>query len=366
MRPLRPRKVARLLVTVAASVAVCWMIIEWKLRDGLFEHRTFKPRPSTREQSVYIAAMFHQSERVLPSFIDNLMHMIPNFHSTFISIVENGSTDNTKRILEELDSRLTELKIPHNITTSTAVKAYNERISYLSGHRNSALFNMYDQHARLQIRYDKLIFFNDIMYDPVDFMRMFEAPSLAGNGGYDAICGMDYYSTFYDNFATRESQYHTPSISQDKGAIGGLKPDSWRPHFYSTERQRLFAAHELIPVFSCWNGVAIFKTEPFYRHHLHFRALSDGKSRQTRGFDASECCLIHADIRAHNPHARIYIDPNFIVRYRPQSWGEWASWWIGYLRPLWTHPFTPLQPSAELVTEARRLQALAKEQGFSD
>ena len=68
-----------------------------------------------------------------------------------------------------------------------------------------------------------------------------------------------------------------------------------------------------VPVQSCWNGIVVFDSVPFYEpHKLEFRGISDELALQH--VEASECCLIHAD-NPLTPTQGVWLNPDVRVGY---------------------------------------------------
>lgn len=267
------------------------------------------------DQCVFIAIMLYNSEEILTEIMDQLNDLSERFRRcVHISIVENESHDRTPELLTAFGKTLSQRNISHSIQFPALKRttSYKDRINYLSTLRNIALRPL----RRSTVRYDKLIFLNDVIFSVDDFMRMFMRPD------YDAICGMDFTYRFYDHFATRESMYNR----WDSTTAQLLDP--WPPFFHSTDKQLLFMRNQLIPVFSCWGGAAVFDARPFQENNeslLRFRSLNTTKLQRGR---ASECCLIFSDLYRLGKN-RTLIDPSFTTRYHRQTILEWIVYKFG-------------------------------------
>jgi len=170
-------------------------------------------------------------------------------------------------------------------------KSFVRRIPYLASLRNKLLEPLQEFQV-VGRKFDKVIFFNDVVFRFHDILELLYTKSL----NYDAVCGMDYYYQFYDLFATRDIE--------GKPFGSGLFP-------YAEHRptQKLFYHDEPVPVQSCWNGVAIYNAEVF-RQGVLFRALDPEKELVEN--EASECCLINIDIREKG-FSSIFINPKVKV-----------------------------------------------------
>jgi hypothetical protein len=72
-------------------------------------------------------------------------------------------------------------------------------------------------------------------------------------------------------------------------------------------REALQGATDAVPVLSCWGGIVAFQAKVFTKKDpVLFRSSKEPY------WDASECCLIHADI--HAPNAT-YMNPYIRVTY---------------------------------------------------
>lgn len=113
---------------------------------------------------------------------------------------------------------------------------------------------------------------------------------------------MDYKHAplYYDTFALRDDM--------------GLKTISqhW-PWFQSPVSREAAEKNAPIPVTSCWNGVVVFDSAPFYANpRLQFRGIED--SLADFHLEGSECCLIHADNYLTSERG-VWLNPNVRVGY---------------------------------------------------
>lgn len=200
---------------------------------------------------------------------------------------------------------------------------------------------------------------------------------------FDAICGMDYEWLFYDTLVTRElpppllSQFYPSEdtllqSSQNHGWEATFNPnpeddshygwplDPVYPHFrFNTTLSALSSSEGLVPVYSCWNGLIIVRTEPLYKHHVRFRSLSilPENNGEQRTYDASECCLLIADLHRWGYH-RILMHTRVRLSYSANGW-----WWTQLVMPWWQtlwwswkhHPEVPL-------AQSKRFQDMTKSQ----
>ncbi|KAJ2804486.1 hypothetical protein H4S07_004214, partial [Coemansia furcata] len=88
-----------------------------------------------KTEPVFVAANLHNSEKVLPNMAAQLLALADTLghNRTFISIYENGSSDRTKDILQQLNETLNALGIPHSIVADDTPKPEHvHRIEYLA------------------------------------------------------------------------------------------------------------------------------------------------------------------------------------------------------------------------------------------
>ena len=159
-----------------------------------------------------------------------------------------------------------------------------KRVAYLAEVRNRALLPLVD--GQKEIVYDKLLFLNDVIFDPVEAAQLLLSTNTDAHGhaSYRAACAVDFINPFkfYDTYATRDAQGYSmgvPFFPWFTTAGEGLS------------RRDVLAGKDAVRVKSCWGGMVAFDAKPFQTTQpLRFRATTD------MYWDASECCLIHADL----------------------------------------------------------------------
>ena len=171
-----------------------------------------------------------------------------------------------------------------------------KRIAFLAEVRNRALRPLYLDPS---IRYDKLLFINDVIFNPIDAANLLFSTNVnsEGRAQYDAACAVDFINPFkfYDTYATRDLE----------GFSMGIPFFPWFSNAgKSTSRQDVLAQKDAVRVRSCWGGMTAFDAKWFQGNGdladsnvaglqlspLHFRYEEDSF------WDASECCLIQADL----------------------------------------------------------------------
>lgn len=309
----------------------------------------------------------------------------------YVSIIESGSWDDTKDALRELDTQLGQLGIERTIIMSDTThedevnrtpgpneagwintprspdKKELRRIPYLSKIRNTVLAPLKAQEEQKKT-YSHVLWLNDVIFSVEDILRLLTT----NNGTFAAACALDFSRppAFYDTFALRDAS--------------GAKPitQTW-PYFLDARSRHAMMAGRDVPVQSCWNGVVLFDSTPFYAHTavkyakdaLTFRGIPDSLSLQH--LEASESCLIHIDNPLSkdlgvwmNPHVRVgyngaadaAIHPSFGMSPWPgklrRVWGIWGNRlvrWMGWGKR-WSEGWTVRQRVQRWVEEGERGQ----------
>ncbi|RKP20245.1 hypothetical protein ROZALSC1DRAFT_5427, partial [Rozella allomycis CSF55] len=180
----------------------------------------------------FIAANLHNNQEVLPKWCSTLLkfsNYVGN-QNVHVSIYESGSNDKTVELLEDFKSKLNERSISNSITLNGSTRGRRYRIDFLADVRNQALDSLY----QLNVKYDFIIFLNDVYFNLDDLLELI----MTRNGNYDAVCPMDYYWTFYDQFATRDSD-------------GNPASSEFFPYFSSPDTVREFRQFNPAPVYAC-------------------------------------------------------------------------------------------------------------------
>lgn len=266
--------------------------------------------------------------------------------NVFVSIYESGSIDNSKEMLEYLDSQLS-IRFPSlrkeirmdNTTHEDEINfgPYDEngtprhgwvlppkgtdgkklrRIPFLSRIRNISLLPLLKEQAAGRT-YDKILFLNDVVFTPADALTL-----LATNqGSYSAACALDfheetaYLAPYYDSFVLRDTN-HEPHMSLQF------------PYFRPSDSLNSMWQGRPTKVSACWNGMLFMDAAAFYGPRsdllpqpidstelgLPFRGVPD--SLASHHLEGSECCLIHTDYNTINPnHSGLYVNPSVRVAY---------------------------------------------------
>jgi hypothetical protein len=198
-----------------------------------------------------------------------------------------------------------------------------KRIAFLANVRNRALHSLSNSPS---VSYDKLLYINDVVFDPIDAVQLLFSTNIdaAGHAQYGAACALDFINPFkfYDTWATRDFEGYSMGVPffpwfSDAGE--------------GVSRRDVLDQTDAVRVRSCWGGMVAFEASWF----MGGVAASDGLDAvplrfryETDAFwDASECCLIHADL-THRRHGRngtsesgIFANPYVRVAYDSRTLG---------------------------------------------
>jgi hypothetical protein len=139
---------------------------------------------------------------------------------------------------------------------------------------------------------------------------------------------MDYINPikFYDRFAMRDNEYYETGIPFFPWFIAGEgKSESWHD---------VMAEKDAVRVKSCWGGMVAFEAKWFRKDTLQGeQSPLRFRSEPDTFWDASECCLIHADLghliqqSGQETPAQIFVNPFVRVSYDANTFG-----WLEFTR----------------------------------
>ena len=308
-------------------------------------------RANIDNQKIFIAASIYDKGGHLVKGewgrrVIQLLNLLGN-RNTFLSIYENDGGPDARDALETFKEEVEcnkefvfeehlSLEYLPNVTLQDGSKRI-KRIAYLAEVRNQALEPLNDDP---HVEYDKILFLNDIIFDPVDAVQLLFSTNMdeTGRASYDAACGVDFINPFkfYDTFATRDIEGYSmgvPFFPWYSNAGKGMS------------RQDVLDGKDAVRVKSCWSGMVAFDARFFihtqppgngnnptdhiqdFSEPLRFRALPD------RDWDASECCLIHADLLGSNSKSNAWNDSGIYQNpYVRVAYGSWTLWWLPITR----------------------------------
>ncbi len=300
-------------------------------------------RGNLSQQKVFIAATLFDPGGLLAggAWADNVLQLISLLgpDNTFLSIYENDSGPEAQHALSELGTRVPcnhslvfEEHLGLDRVPSVTVPdgtSRVKRIAYLAEVRNKALMPLYNAVGL----FDKILYLNDVFFDPVDALQLLFSTNMneMGHADYRAACAVDFINPFkfYDTFATR-----------DLGGWGVGVP--FFPWFaYRGDKRShsdVVKGKDAVRVKACWGGMvafdaAFFQPRQAFGKPIPRTAGNESPSNITAPYrfrteqdlfwDASECCLIHADIQSPDPeNTGIYMNPFVRCAYdqRTLSW----------------------------------------------
>jgi hypothetical protein len=286
-------------------------------------------RGNVNNEKIFIASTMYDKNGTLAGgtwgrAIEDLVQLLGP-ENTFLSIYENDPDPLAKEALDGLGKRLacnTSMITEHlSLEDLPHISLPNgesgiKRMAFLSEVRNRALRPF---HQSDSVKFDKILFINDVMFNPLDAAQLLFSTNMnsSGHTQYDAACAMDFINPFkfYDTFATRDSEGYSmgvPFFPWFTNAGQGLS------------RQDVFDQKDAVRVQACWGGMVAFNATLFsdVESPLEFRYEED------IFWDASECCLIHADL-AHRRTIElgIFANPYIRVAYDSSTLG-----WLPYTR----------------------------------
>ena len=183
-----------------------------------------------------------------------------------------------------------------------------KRMAFLAQVRNKALEPL--EEAAERTRFDKILYLNDVIFDPVEASQLLFSTNHDDNGraSYRTACAVDFINPFkfYDTFASRDVA----------GFSMGVPFFPWFTNSgEGISRRDVLQGKDAVRVRSCWGGMVAFDAEPFLGSKpLKFRATQD------LYWDASECCLVNADLVGDShPQGEsdygVYMNPYVRVAY---------------------------------------------------
>ena len=284
----------------------------------------------------FLAFNFVNSSALLADFLPELKELLLKLgpDQVYVSIYENGSCDDTGNLLRGLVPWLKKYRVPHYVRVNQTLH-YNatltdlrtrpesvDRIQWMAMVRNAALARLYAGGLGLWPGVDpdrlRVVFFNDVHWKVSDFLTLLHT----NNQAYDIACAMDFYTTFYDTWVTRDIQ--------------GRVPSGVYPYLRERKSQRLLKEGKPIPVRACWNGLVVLKAQPFLMAGppVRFRHCGWGRGEKAKEGEepcyASECQLVCDDFRRHG-YTQVFMNPQVKVTYEKSDYSWHHQWWLSWV-----------------------------------
>ncbi|CDZ97271.1 Mannosyltransferase 1, CMT1 [Phaffia rhodozyma] len=261
---------------------------------------------SGQKHKYFFAINLYNSFDVIPDIFATLFRVaaILGYHNVYVSIYENGSTDQTKALLKIFDALAGTAGLRVEIRSSMRTRGkFNHRIEYLAEVRNAALVPLHELRENNDEKFDSIVFMNDILPCVDDLLELIWQ-SRRQNAGI--TCASDYMfhedigaPVFYDNWVARD--------------INGtaLENEPFESVFHHTDSAYRFQNHLPLQVQSCWNGIAIMDPAPLYMMPpVKFRMAN----LDSNECSASECSLICNDY-TNAGYGRILMVPRVKLAY---------------------------------------------------
>lgn len=314
---------------------------QWRLWNGPNNFQASIHQGNPQGQKIFIASNIIQHDLIRGQWGQNLRMLLDYLgpENVFVSIYENDSGPGAGKALASLRDQLScnysitfgdhisvnAMDFPTVVTPDGDMHV--KRMTYLAEIRNRLLrpldnpdLNTNQDVNYTSVKFDKILFLNDIYYNPVDALHLIFNTN---NGEYDIACAVNYFTAvkIYDTFVLRD--------------IDGYEVGSTIWPWFTTKgsAQSLEAARagsDAIPVKACYNGMAAYKAQEFLNQDvsnttiqppLRFRAQED------LFWEESECCLLAADYAERVRDARIYLNPYVRVAYTPRTWSRVREVW---------------------------------------
>lgn len=147
---------------------------------------------SDGEHKYFFAINLYNSFDIIPDLFATLFRVaaILGYHNVYVSIYENGSTDQTKALLRIFDALTRTVGMRVTIRTSQRTRgAFNHRIEYLAEVRNAAFVPLHELREGENEYFDTIIFMNDILPCVDDLLELIWQ-SRRNNAGI--TCAADY------------------------------------------------------------------------------------------------------------------------------------------------------------------------------
>ena len=228
-------------------------------------------RANPHNETVFVAASLYDDEGGLAGgqwghMVLELIDLLGK-DNVFLSIYENGKEKGAKA-LRDFESQVTcnkslvfESRLDLGSIPAVTVPGGSKRvkrIDLLADVRNRALKPLDDNP---EVRYDKLLFLNDVVFDPIDAAQLLFSTNATEKGvtQYRAACSVDFVNPFkfYDTFATRDLQGYSMGVPFFPWFSTAGKAES---------RNDVLSGKDAVRVRSCWGGMVAFDAKYFQQN----------------------------------------------------------------------------------------------------
>ncbi|KAH7107295.1 cryptococcal mannosyltransferase 1-domain-containing protein [Auriculariales sp. MPI-PUGE-AT-0066] len=307
---------------------------------------TLPGRANVNNEKVFIAcALYDKGGALLNGQWGQQLHQLIDLlgpDNVFLSIYENDPDPDALTALEQFRSQvksqsaIVQEHLPHASLPRVMLPSGDtrlKRVAFLAEVRNRALAPLLTSPIG-DIKFDKLLYVNDVFFSPLDAAQLLFSTNQdpkTGRTSYGAACAVDFISSwkFYDRFATRGLDGETMGVP-------------------------IYPWFDAVRLRGCWGGMTAFEARWFQenvttveRPYLSFtkdtpHVIPGGIGLNPAGalrfryetdtfWDASECCLIHADLQYARSgfniqdDSGIYMNPYVRVAYDPDTL-SWLGW----------------------------------------
>lgn len=324
------------------------VLITFLLWQITFNGSYTKPPPYSihSTETVFIAANIIDGELIKGPWGASLLDLVDAIGPTRVHVsIYGGPTEALNHlasllecahtIVSEADSPILLHSIPHTTLPTGAQRI--KRIAYLAEVRNRALLPL----ATLSTNFNRILFINDVFFTADDATRLLWGTNTNSDGvaQYKAACAADFVTSwkYYDTYGTRDAE----------GYSIGVPIFPWfAAEGEAVSRRDVLSGSGAVRVKSCWGGMVSFDAR-YFQTALKSQTIepklgNDGlqpptlplrfRSEPDPFWDASECCLIHADIMALPPFADqpealnsqdgIFMNPFVRVTYDASSYSR--------------------------------------------
>ena len=179
-----------------------------QLGSGEGRRENIKRDLQAQQHKYFFAINLYNSFDVIPDLFATLFRAaaVLGFHNVFVSIYENGSSDQTKALLRIFDALARTVGLRVTISTSMRTRGqFNHRIEYLAEVRNAAMVPLHELRDNNNEVFDSIIFMNDILPCVDDLMELIWQ-SRKQNAGI--TCAADYM--YHDDIVSAEETSPAP------------------------------------------------------------------------------------------------------------------------------------------------------------
>ena len=159
---------------------------------------------AAQQHKYFFAINLYNSFDVIPDIFATLFRVaaVLGYHNVFVSIYENGSSDQTKSMLKIFDALARSVGLRIIIRTSMRTRGqFNHRIEYLAEVRNAAMVPLHELRDNQNEVFDSIIFMNDVLPCVDDLLELIWQ-SRKQNAGI--TCASDYM--YHDDIVSQLSR----------------------------------------------------------------------------------------------------------------------------------------------------------------